>query len=357
MTKSKHVFILCPYPQGTAASQRFRFEQYLPFLREQGFRFSTHAFLSEKAWQDLYKRGKIGAKLTGVLAGFIRRTALLFRLSKADLVFIHREAAPVGPPVFEWFIARVLRKPIIYDFDDAIWLQNTSAGNAFVSRLKWHRKTGTICRLAHRVSCGNAFLADYALNYAQDVRVVPTTIDLNLHQGTINHAKNKTVIGWTGTHSTVAYLLPLIPVLKKLALTHPFQLCVISDRKPEFEADFLEFIPWSKAVEIEQMKTFAIGLMPLPDTEWARGKCAFKALQYMALGIPSVVSPVGMNLELIDHGTNGFLAGEPDEWYDVIKTLLESEALRQKTGLAGQQTVRERYSTDANRMRYLDLFS
>ena len=293
------ILFLFPYPAGTAASQRFRFEQYLNFLKEEGIYTDYQSFIDEKTWAILYKEGYMIQKALGILRGFLRRMAMLFRVYGYDYIFIHREASPIGPPIFEWIITKVFRKKIIFDYDDAIWLPNTTKSNALVAGLKFHQKTAWISSWSYKVSAGNAYLADYAKQFQKNktnVIINPTTIDTqNLHNQQKQQLANDDipVIGWTGTHSTMKYLDEIVPVLAELEKEYTFYFLVISNKKPDFSLKSLTFIPWNKESEINDLLQMNIGLMPLSDDIWAKGKCGFKALQYMALGIPALVSPVG----------------------------------------------------------------
>ncbi len=279
-------------------------------------------------------------------------------MHRYDYVFIHREATPIGPPLIEWMIAKVFRKKIIYDFDDAIWLPNTSASNRMAATLKWHQKVEGICRWSYKVSCGNEYLCNYARQFNENVVLNPTTIDTReQHNRLKNQNTDKLVIGWTGTHSTLPYLKPLLPVLEKLYQHYDFELRVIANAPPDEQADFITFIPWQKASEIDDLLAFNVGLMPLTNDPWAKGKCGFKALQYMALGIPALVSPVGVNTEIVDDGTNGFICTNDNDWYEALEKLIADPALRENMGKAGRKKVEERYSVLSNTNKFLELFS
>lgn len=352
------ILFIFPYPQATAASQRFRFEQYLPLLSVKGIAYTLSPFVDEYTWQILYKKGYTLQKLTGILKGFLRRTILLFTVNQYDFVFIHREASPIGPPIFEWLIANILRKRIIYDFDDAIWLPNTSDNNKIASGLKWHHKTAAICRWAYKVSAGNIYLAEYARQYNAKAAVNPTTIDtIHLHNQVKNQHTAQLVIGWTGTHSTIGYLDGIIPVLQDLEKKYAFIFLVISDKKPDFKLDCLQYLPWNKETEIADLLRINVGIMPLTDDKWARGKCGFKALQYMALGIPALVSPVGVNTEIVDNGINGFVCNSNADWKQHICTLLQNNMLREHMGSAAREKVEKYYSVQANCRNFLDFFT
>jgi glycosyltransferase involved in cell wall biosynthesis len=356
------ILFLTPYPLGQAPSQRFRFEQYLDILRAHGHTYRLAPFLSDATWRILYKPGQATRKALGILSGFGRRLGHVLAAPAYDFVFVHREVAPLGPPILEWLLAKVLRKRIIYDFDDAIWLANTSEANRMAAGLKWHHKVDSICRWAYKNSCGNDYLAAYARQFNPNVVINPTTIDtVHLHNQVRNQsASGSLVIGWTGTHSTLKYLLPILPVLAQLeAEGQEFEFRVISNQPPNFDQHLrsLRFMPWQKATEIADLLTFHIGLMPLEDDPWAQGKCAFKALQYMALGIPALVSPVGMNTEVVQNNMNGYICHDSADWLRCLRQLLTDAKHRQQLGKAARTTIEQRYSVTANTSNFLELFT
>lgn len=355
---SKAILFIVPYPVGVAPSQRFRFEQYFNILSEHNLPFTVHPFWSLWGWNILYERGFVLQKILAFSRGVAGRIGLLLKIPTCRIVFIHREALPVGPPIFEWIVAKIYRKPIIYDFDDAIWLPNTSEQNKVVAALKQHGKVGKICAWSQKVSCGNGFLAEFARQYCKEVIINPTTIATDYHLPSSDKLSEKRLtIGWTGTHSTTRYLIPLLPVFKELKKVHAFEIRIISNQPPEWDFEDYTFVPWSQPDEINQLQQFDIGLMPLEDTDWEKGKCGFKALQYMAMEIPAIVSAVGVNLEIIDHGINGFLCSDQDEWFSYLNELIASEKLRKSMGIEGRKKVIEKYSVYSNTSRFLSLFA
>ncbi len=271
MMAKKTILFICPYPIGHSPSQRFRFEQYFDLLKERGVHISIHPFWDRTTWKILYNRGNIPQKVIGMLSGFWRRLLLLFSVRRADLVFIHREATPIGPPFIEFVVARILKRRIIYDFDDAIWLPDPSVENKSAAFLKWHTKVGAICRWSYKVSCGNEYLCAFAGQFNKQVILNPTTIDTeNLHNPALyenNSDSNLITIGWTGTHSTLKYLETLQPVLIDVERKFDGQIkfLVISNRKPELKIQSLQFIPWSKETEIRDLLKIQIGIMPLTE--------------------------------------------------------------------------------------------
>jgi len=359
---NRTILFLCPYPRGHAPSQRFRFEQYLGILEQEGFGILFFPFLNEKGWGLLYTQGNFIRKSMAVTAGFLRRAAILFGpIFRADMVFLHREATPLGPPLMEFLIARLFRKPIVYDFDDAIWLPNTSQENRFVAWLKWHSKVKSICRWSHRVSAGNPFLADFARAYCNDVVINPTTVDsttTHLPSAAPDKVNERVTLGWTGTHSTLKYLDDIAPVWAELVARfgQQIRLLVIADRKPSREWPQLDFVRWSKETEIDDLRQIDIGLMPLTNDPWTAGKCGLKALQYMALAIPAVASPVGVNTSIISNGHTGVLCDSEEQWRDSLIKLIEDPARRKALGNAGREWVVGNYSVESNRSNFVSLF-
>jgi glycosyltransferase involved in cell wall biosynthesis len=355
---SKRIAILAPYPKGEAPSQRFRFEHYLDYLRECEYEVTYHPFLDEDAWRNLYSDKRVLQKAAGIFRAFFKRWLLLPRLRRVDFVFIHREAAHLGPPIFEWIIAKLLRKRIIYDFDDAIWLPNYSKQNALFNRLKAYWKVKYTMKWAYKIAAGNAYLADFSRRYNSNVFVIPTTIDTeNQHNVLCKHDSSRVVIGWTGSHTTMAYLAFLEPVLTDLEQYFEFEFRVISNQPPTMNLKSLRFIKWNKETEIDDLAQIHIGVMPLFEDQWAAGKCGFKGLQYMAIGAASIMSPVGVNKQIVEHGVNGYLAQTPAEWKAVLIDLLQKPELRKEIGEAGRQTVIDGYSVRANREKFRALFT
>jgi glycosyltransferase involved in cell wall biosynthesis len=226
-----------------------------------------------------------------------------------------------------------------------------------IKTLKFRSKTKAICRWAYKVSCGNEYLAVFARQFASRVFIIPTTVDTDLHIPKEGNS-GRTIVGWTGSHSTLKYLEKIEPVLIELTTAFPkIEIMVIADRPPVFSKIQCTFHTWNAATEIEDLQNFDIGMMPLPDDEWSKGKCGFKALQYMALGIPAVASAVGENMKIIQHGVNGFLVSSEEEWLNCLSMLLRDPALCKRIGEAGRKRVLDHYSVVSNRSAFLNLFT
>ncbi len=355
--KKKKILFIAPYPFDEAPSQRFRFEQYFNFLRENNFEIHFSPFLDQKTWKTLYSEGKVLLKMLGVVRSFLKRFVLLFTLYKYDFVFIHREASHIGPPVFEFLITKIFRKKYNYDFDDAIWLPNYSETNARFHRLKAYWKVHYCIKWAESITAGNDYLANYARKFNPNVLVIPTTIDTeNHHNLQTDYHQEKLVIGWTGTHTTMRYLDYIVPIIKELEQKYDFEFLVISNEAPAYHLKSLRFLKWKRETEIEDLARISIGVMPLEMDIWSEGKCGFKGLQYMSLGIPALMSPVGVNTQIVSHGENGFLLIKLEDWKNQLEILLTDVDLRKKIGEAGKKTINERYSVVSNRSNYLSLF-
>jgi len=293
----------------------------------------------------LYEPGHVAAKAQEVLRGYLKRVADAFLLGSADVIFVYREAALLGPAWIEQVLG--FRRPLVFDFDDAIYLADTSQANAWSRRLKSVRKVETICRVARHVTVGNEFLARYAKDRAREVTVIPSTIDTDVYQMQPRVRNRVPVVGWTGSVTTMPYLMALAPALRRLREKREFELRVIG-AKVDIEGLAVRCLPWRAETEPDDLRALDVGLMPLPDDEWSRGKGGMKALQYMALGIPPVVSPVGVNTIIVQDGINGFNACTEEEWIDRIALLLGDESLRRSLGEEARRTVEESYSARAH---------
>ncbi len=354
------VLFIIPYPLGEAPSQRFRFEQYFAALRENGFSFQVQSFLTHKNWRVFYNQSGSISKASALINGLANRLTAVLKASSQDFIFIHREAAPIGPPIFEFIVSKILRKKIIYDFDDAIWRTDKRSEGSIEKMIRWRGKVKWICRWSYKVSCGNKYLQAFALQYNSQAYLIPTTIDMEFgHNITLkkDFVKEKIIIGWTGSHTTLKYLNLLEKDLQQLEKKYPnLEFHVIADKKPELKISNLRFKPWSQQTEVSDLSLFDIGIMPLPDDEWAKGKCGFKALQYMSMEVATVASPVGVNTTIIQHKINGLLAKD-GEWVEMLSLLIEDKKLRTQLGAEGRKTVEYSYSVNAIKPSFVKLFS
>ncbi|HRN49599.1 MAG TPA: glycosyltransferase family 4 protein, partial [Niabella sp.] len=276
--------------------------------------------------------------------------------AKPDIVFVQRECFMLGTSFFERRFSK--RAKLIFDFDDSIWLQNVSEANKKLGFLKNPDKTKEIIRVSDLVIAGNQYLANYALRFNKNVVIVPTTIETTKYVTKEIKDKERVVVGWSGSFSTIQHFEFAMDALKaiKKKYGNRVEFMVIGDASYRNEDLGITGIAWKAATEVQDLHRMDIGIMPLPDDEWANGKCGLKGLQYMAAGIPTIMSPVGVNTEIIEEGINGFLASKTEEWVAKISLLIESTELRKKFSENGRRTVEEKYSTNALKAIYLDQF-
>ena len=339
------VLAISPFPE-QGAGCRYRIGQYVPYLHDHGFDVTISPFFSPEFFDLLYRKGHYAAKAAGVVRRALRRWLELAQLGRYDLVFLYREAIPLGPPLLEWLMAKV-GPPIVFDFDDAIFLPSVSEANRAIAFLKQPSRVATILRHSTRVVVGNEFLATYARRHSPAVTVIPTAVDTTrfVPRADAPAPDRSLVVGWIGSPTTFPYLESLAGVLAEVASRHPFTLRVSGAGRPvRFPGVQVQEVPWSMADEVSLFNTCDIGVYPLTDDDWSRGKCGFKAIQCMACGVPVVAAAVGVNREIITDGVNSFLASTPAEWIEKLGRLLTDATLRARMAAAGRQTIDERYS-------------
>jgi glycosyltransferase involved in cell wall biosynthesis len=325
-----------------AASTRQRFNQYSPFLEEAGFDLIPRPLLDDAYLTDLYSGGR--RRLGHVAARYFDRLRWLLSKPNVDVIWLHCELFPYLPGVVEK-LARWPGKSIVFDYDDSIFHNYDLHSNRLV-RASLGRKLQATLGGADIAFCGNAYLANYARPLCARTEIVPTVVDLNTYT-----QRPKTIqasvpnIGWIGTPSTwTDYMEPMMPLLAKTAEVKGARIIVVGADRTAAAHPLLDNLPWTEETEVARIHDMDIGIMPLTDTPWARGKCGYKLIQYMACGLPVVASPVGVNSEIVEHGVNGFLAETDAEWRDALFTLISSPELRQKMGAAGRKKVEEKYS-------------
>lgn len=357
--KKNILFIVAHRPE-RSPGQRFRFEQYIPYFEQHGFECTYSFIISEKDDKIFYSKGHYFGKFLILLKSIFVRYADLRKAKNFDIIYIYREALMLGST---WFEKRFKKKgvKIILDYDDAIWLPDVSNANSNLSWLKKPEKTITIAKLADAIFAGNKFLADFGAQYNSKSLVVPTTLNTAIYNANLHtRVKSETIcIGWTGSLTTLKHFELAIPFFKILfeKYGNKVRFKMIADIPYLTDVVEVDFCKWSKENEVKDLMDIDIGIMPLPDNKWAKGKCGFKGLQYMALGIPSVMSPVGVNTEIIDDGKNGFLADTQNEWVEKLSLLIESEELRNKLGEQGRITVENNFSVNAWKDKYINSFN
>ncbi len=335
------VSVLSRYGQ-LGASSRLRMMQFAPALAKAEIEAEYLPLFDDHYIDQLYGGT---SRLGSIARAYRRRIADLARAGRADAIWLEKEALPWVPAGLER-AAMPRAIPIVSDYDDAVFHRYDLHRSAIVRRLLG-RKIDRIMAASTLVMAGNAYLADRARAAgARRVEIVPTVVDTDRYR--VRPAPSSSVppvIGWIGSPSTWRdYLQPMLPLLIQIAREEGARIHVIGSNAPADLHPLVEMLPWREEDEVDRIRRMDIGIMPLDDTPWARGKCGYKLIQYMACGVPVVASPVGVNSEIVEHGVNGFLARTPDEWREVLRILIRDPALRARMGAAGRRKIEKQFS-------------
>ena len=326
-----------------AASFRYRFQQYLPYLESNGLECTVSSLLDDDYLTYRFDTGRISVR--PVFRAFARRLSDLVHAHRYDLVIIYCELLPYFPAVLERYL-EARKIPYIVDLDDAIFHSYDQSEVPFVRWLLG----GKIKKVIQGASCvfaGSRYLADYSRQQNSNVVILPTVIDLNRYERIkkVEQGLRKPfTIGWIGSPSTSLYLESIGHVLRKFCEQHDARVVLVGSGNIQLPEVPVEFREWAEATEISDLLEFDVGIMPLSDSPWSRGKCGFKLIQYMACGLPVIASPVGVNVDIVDHGQNGFLAGTEQQWLEALNTLWKDPELRGSMGAAGRQRIEAKYS-------------
>ena len=340
---------------GRSPSQRYRIEQFLKPLAEAGFEITYTWLLDADDDRDFYSGGVVSK--AGIVFKSLWKLLREVPSPRADIVFVQREAIMLGTTVFERLITRNAK--MVYDFDDSIWMLDVSEGNRRFAFLKNPAKTSKLIGMADLVLAGNEYLADYAKGFNKNVEVVPTVVDTQHYKpsDSVREPGQPVNIGWSGSATTVKHFVDIIPALHTLKDQYGdrIRFSLMGDADFRHEELGIQGKAWSEQDEISELQSFDIGLMPIPDDDWSQGKCGLKGLVYMSTGIPAILSPVGVNTKIVQHGSNGLLASSIDDWQQQMARLVEDEVLRNRLAREGRQTVKDHYSVLAWQDRLIEL--
>lgn len=324
------------------ASSRLRMMQYRPWLESAGVEVTVAPLFSDAYVAGLQRNSR---KLGDVARAYAERVKALLGSGSFDLVWIEKELLPWLPA---WVERTLLSSavPYVLDYDDAVFHYYDLHRNPLVKALLGD-KHPVLMRGAALVMAGNAYLADYARRAgARHVEVVPTVIDLARYpahlQMSVPTPSVPPCVGWIGQRATAPFLVPYQPLFERLSASGLARFVAIGIDAQSLGLS-MESIPWTEQTEVTSIASFDIGIMPLVDEPFERGKCGYKLIQYMACGLPVVASPVGVNRQLVEHGVNGFLAETPEQWEQALQTLLADADLRQRMGQAGRLKVEQQY--------------
>ncbi|NIA13239.1 MAG: glycosyltransferase [Nitrospiraceae bacterium] len=331
------------------AATRYRLVTFARMLEADGHRCQVCLPSSIDRWRRLYDGRGRASKLLYLLIVLLTRFAQLRHVPGADVVFFRGAVFPYGPTVFEYVI-RLLNHRMVFDIDDAVWERPAYVTSPFLRfhDFDWIWKMARWCR--HGI-VGNAYLQGQLADRGCETTIVPTCVDMSVHTAKTYPRRGPgepVVLGWTGLSDNLGYMSILEDALRRLAQKHDIALMVASNA--DYQLDGVRVINrrWTLEEEIGYLQQPDIGLMPLTDSKRALGKCSFKALEFMAVGTPCVISPVGMNADIVEDGVTGFLAQSPEEWYEKLERLITDAELRETMGRAARQSVAETYAHEAH---------
>jgi glycosyltransferase involved in cell wall biosynthesis len=341
------ILFLVPHPEEDAG-YRYRVQQFIPYLKDAGHRCTIWPFSTPGLYAALRQPGRLARKVSYTTYCTARRIAQLLNVSDFDLVVIQREVFPFFAPLMESWV--MLRHPrVVFSFDDAIYAGHgdvATLNHPVLYRLKYSRGIEHVIRKSFHVIAGNRILAEYARRLNPCVSVIPTAVDCTRYVSRPDIERDPITIGWVGSRTTAPHLKTIEPALRKLAVVRPEKVKFRFYGFPEYRPDLpdCESLPFQLKSEMDDLHWLDIGVMPLSDTEWCRGKCAFKAIQYMASGVVTVASPVGITPDLIRHDVNGLLASSAEQWFEALKLLVDQRDVRTRLSQAARRTIEASYS-------------
>ena len=348
------------------ASCRYRVHQFVPYLEQAGYECTIAPFAGQKLFRSLRARGGLATKATEVLRCSARRFSILRDVDFYDIVVIHREAFPLFAPWVENLVLRRAKRSrrrtrVIFSFDDAIYAGHedvSTLSHPLLYRWKHGRGYDEVIRGCDHVIAGNRILAEYASRLKVSTTVIPTVVDCNRYEARTSTPDFPVTIGWMGSKTTAPYLRIIEPALREIARKHDDRVRFRFVGCPEYRLEIQNFtsMPFRLETELAELQRFDIGLMPLPDNEWTRGKCAFKAIQYMASGVATVASPVGITPDLVRDGVSGFLATSPEDWFTALDRLVSDGSLRVRIAREARKSIETGYSLQVWAPRIVALF-
>ena len=356
---AKRILIISPNPENYAPGQRLKYEQYFESWIENGWNIDVEPFFSDAFQQIVYKDGNILKKIYYTLTAYCRRIALLPKVSEYDIVYIFLWVTPFGAPVFEWLYTKAAKK-LVFDIDDLVFLKNNPHEKKYLSWIKGKEKPIFLMKHADYVITCTPYLDKFVRQYNAKTTDISSTVDTEKRYQAVNDYSNddKIILGWSGSHSTSKYLYLLQNVLLKLKEQVDFKLLVMGDDSFHIDGLDVEAIKWSEEKEIPQLQRMDIGLYPLPlNEEWVLGKSGLKAIQYCALGIPSIATDVGCNDRVILNNETGYLIKTEEEWLQKLLLLIQDNQLRKKIGTAARTYISDNYSIHANKETYLKILN
>lgn len=344
--------LILPRYEHQAASSRYRFYQYIPHLNAEGWDVTVKPLLSNNYIKYLYDKTPL--PVGEILLGYFKRIIQLLEKKKFDLIWLQQELLPWMPSIFENILVRKNIK-IVADYDDAFF-HRYDQNKSFLIRSLLKNKIDSVMEYADMVLAGNNYLLERAKLSNKKVKLFPTVVDINKFKNSNPIKDNFFTIGWIGSPGTAKYLKIIEDALKEVSLDKYIRINLIGANKININGISINHIKWDKNTEVEEISKFDVGIMPLPDNPWERGKCGFKLIQYLSCNLPVIGSAVGVNREIIIDGVNGFQAKSTDEWIKYIKLLKNDKELMIKMGKNGRRIVKEKYSLQGNVVKLIGYF-
>jgi len=351
----KKILVLCPHPENVAPGQRLKYEQYFDHFRMNDIEVHVSPFMTLSFWNIVYKKGFLIEKIFWTLYGYLKRIIDLFRLRKYDCIYVFLWVTPFGSTFFER-ITSFISKKLIYDIDDLVFLKPENKINSIAKFFKSEQKSIYLMKKSNHVITCTPYLDEFVRKYNNNTTDISSTINTAIYQPVNKYTNSCALtIGWSGSFSTSKYLKLLTTPLKKIQTKYNVKILVIGDETFHIDGLEIEAKHWSQKSEVSDLQRIDIGLYPLPNEKWVYGKSGLKALQYMALGIPTIATKIGANHRVIENDVSGFLVDSYKEWEEKLSLLIENVELRKKMGKKAVERVEHFYSINANKSAYLNV--
>ncbi len=355
MAGLKRVLVLTPYLYDTAPGPRSSIELWEGALRSAGISFEYAPFEDLPLHEVIYEPGRLARKASLLTRAYGRRFETMRHIREYDGVLVYREAALVGPELFERWVHR-LGVPIIYQLDDPLYVPYRSPSNGYLSYLKFFGKVGRIARMSALTIVNSRQHLEYVSRYTSKVALIPILVDGDRYSPRVPAPTERVVVGWSGSPTTAQNLELIRGPLGVLGSRPEIELRFIGGRDYDLGEVTYTDVPWSSETEVHELSRLDVGLLPVPENDWTRRKFFMKLIQYMGLGIPPVCTPIGANTEVVQEGVNGLFATGDRQWETAVLSLVTNPELRAELGARAADTAHSRYTIQARGDEIVDAF-
>jgi len=355
----KKICIVCPYPEGVAPSQRLKYEQYSPYFKKNHWQVEIHSFQSLKLWNIVYKKGNLIHKILYTFLGYINRIKLLFSLRQFDVVYIHLWVTPFGFAFFEWLYCLIAKK-VVFDIDDLVFIDNTSTANSWISKLKGKNKPIYLMKKANHVITTTPYLVEFCKKYNANVTAIPPSLDGEIiFPNKKQKQHNQIIIGWSGSHSTIKYLELVEAPIQNIGKKYDIDFLVFGVEKYQLNGVKIICIPWNAQIENDVFNQMDIAIFPLHEDLWSKGKYGGKMIQYLAAGLPMIISDANEIISsVIQNEHDGIVVKNKNtDWELAFEKLITSSELREKLSKNARTKFNNIFSIEANKNTYLNILN